>query len=83
MVDLINKPPHYNHGKIEPIDFILDQEMGYLAGQCLKYLVRYRWKGTPVQDLMKCRFYLDKLISQQEFVASLKDKYVEREPHEE
>lgn len=61
MVDLINKPPHYNKGKIEVWDFIEDQQLGYLPGNAIKYICRYRHKGTPVQDLDKAIAYLTKL----------------------
>ena len=61
MVDLINKPPHYNKGSIEVWDFIEDQQLGYLPGNAIKYICRYRHKGTPVQDLDKAIAYLTKL----------------------
>jgi hypothetical protein len=64
--DLINKPPHYTQGKIESIDFIRDQDFPYLAGTIIKYIVRYRWKGTALQDLKKARWYLDRLIAEYE-----------------
>ena len=59
--DIINKPIHYNKGNIEVLDFILDQKMNYLQGNCVKYLSRYQHKNWK-QDLLKCQFYLDKLI---------------------
>ena len=34
---------------------------GYLRGCALKYLARYQLKGG-VEDLRKCRHYVDKLI---------------------
>jgi len=34
---------------------------GYLHGNCIKYLARYREKNG-VQDLQKCQHYLAKLI---------------------
>ena len=58
----IDKPSHYTKGKIEVWDFILDQNLGYLAGNIIKYICRFRYKGNPLQDLMKARAYLDKLI---------------------
>ena len=64
-VDWVNKPPHYLTGKIEVLDFIEDQKFGYLAGTVVKYLSRYRHKGTPLQDLQKARFYLDRLIAKE------------------
>jgi len=60
--DPVNKPSHYLSGTIEVLDFILDQRFGYLDGQVIKYLSRYRHKGTPIQDLRKAEFYLKRLI---------------------
>ena len=60
--DAVHHPQQYTRGKIEVLDFILDQDFPYLAGQVVKYVSRYRYKGTPQQDLRKARFYLDRLI---------------------
>lgn len=38
--------------------------MGYLEGAAKKYLHRYRYKGSGVQDLEKARWYLDRLIQE-------------------
>lgn len=62
--DKIN-PPHYQQGKIEVIDFILDQKMDYLTGTVQKYIARWRFKDG-VCDLKKARWFLDKLIEQEE-----------------
>lgn len=65
--DPVNRPSHYTAGKIECIDAIeesmtADEYAGFLKGQVIKYLWRYRLKGKPVEDLKKARFYLDRLI---------------------
>jgi hypothetical protein len=36
---------------------------GYLKGNVEKYVWRMSYKGKPVEDLRKARFYLDRLIS--------------------
>lgn len=65
--DPVNKASHYNDGDIECID-ALEASMtpieyaGFLKGQFLKYIWRYRLKGNPVEDLKKARYYLDRLI---------------------
>lgn len=64
--DPVAHPKHYTMGRIEVLDFILDQQLPYLPGNIVKYLCRYRWKGKPVQDLKKARFYLDRLIRETE-----------------
>jgi hypothetical protein len=45
---------------------ILDWQLGYLDGNAVKYLSRWRHKGG-VQDLKKARHYIDKLIEVEEF----------------
>jgi len=62
--DNIN-PVHYKQGKIEVIDFILDQKMDYLTSNICKYICRWRFKDG-ICDLKKARWYLDKLIKQEE-----------------
>jgi len=66
--DPINSPSHYNSGDIECIDAIeasMSPEAfkGYLKGNVEKYVWRMSYKGKPVEDLRKARFYLDRLIS--------------------
>jgi hypothetical protein len=62
--DNIN-PSHYKQGKIEVIDFIVDQKMDYLTASVQKYLARWRFKDG-VCDLKKAKWFLDKLIEQEE-----------------
>lgn len=64
--DEVTHPPHYTQGKIEVIDFLIDQDMNFMAANVVKYTCRYRFKGNPVQDLKKARFYLDRLIKEVE-----------------
>ena len=42
-------------------DVVIDWNLGYLDGNAVKYLRRWRLKGG-VQDLHKARHYIDKLI---------------------
>lgn len=51
---------HYKTA-IEPWDYIIANDMGYLEGNCLKYLSRYK-KKNGLQDLEKALHYLQKLI---------------------
>lgn len=64
--EAIDKPSHYNNGAIECIDAMQsmmtkDEFIGYLRGNAFKYQWRYQHKGG-IEDLRKCRWYLDKLI---------------------
>lgn len=52
---------HYKTHTYETWDVILDWNLGYLDGNAVKYLSRWRLKGG-VQDLKKARHYIDKLI---------------------
>lgn len=61
----VNHPTHYNNGKIEVIDFILDQKLNFLEGNIIKYLSRYKMKNK-MEDLNKAKWYLDKLIEEQQ-----------------
>jgi len=58
-------PSHYQQGDIEVIDFIIDQKMDYLTANIQKYIARWRFKDG-VCDLKKARWFLDKLIEQEE-----------------
>jgi len=62
-VDLINTPPHYTTASIEPIDYIRAHEMSFCEGNVIKYVTRHTLKATPMQDLLKARYYINKLIS--------------------
>ena len=62
MADLINHPPHYTRGGIECLDFIESWGLDFVAGNVIKYVVRAPHKGNQVDDLLKARFYLDRLI---------------------
>ena len=59
--DPVNNPPHYNRKDIEAS---MDEEefRGYLKGNTLKYMWRYKYKDSPVEDLEKAQYYLNLLI---------------------
>jgi hypothetical protein len=61
-VDIINHPPHYNQSNIQPIDVIEKWQLGYHLGNVIKYVCRCGHKGSPLEDLKKARWYLDRKI---------------------
>ena len=67
-VMIIDKRDYYNHGGIEAIDAIestcsgLQGYEGFLTGTVLKYMFRWRWKGTSLADIKKADYYLTRLI---------------------
>jgi hypothetical protein len=52
---------HYKAKAIQPWDYITSNNLGYLEGNIIKYVSRWKDKGG-IQDLEKARHYLDKLI---------------------
>jgi hypothetical protein len=75
--DTVNSPPHYTQGTIEAIDYLNDNMpfeafLGGLEWNVKKYLHRWRYKGSPVNDLKKARWYLDKLIQTLEPIDGVK-----------
>ncbi len=52
---------HYATKAIQPWDYIVANNLGYLEGNVVKYVSRWKDKGG-VEDLKKARHYLDKLI---------------------
>ena len=65
----VHSPSHYMHGKKETIDVIRDcmesdEYHGYLKGNVLKYVSRYKFKGEPLEDLQKANWYLNRLIKE-------------------
>lgn len=62
----VNHPGHYTAGKIEVIDFLEDQKLDFRAANVIKYVCRARLKGKYLSDLKKARWYLDRLIAEQE-----------------
>jgi hypothetical protein len=60
--DPIERPSHYTVHTIQPIDVIEAWELPFHAACVVKYIGRYRYKGTPLEDLRKARWYLDRFI---------------------
>lgn len=56
---------HYEDMKIQPIEFILENNLSFLEGNILKYICRYKSKNG-LQDLLKARHYLDILIEHEQ-----------------
>ena len=52
---------HYAENAIQPWDYIIANQLGYLEGNIIKYTTRWRRKGG-VDDLRKVIHYAEKLI---------------------
>ena len=55
---------HYKDKAIQPWDYIVGNNLGYLEGNIVKYVSRWKDKGG-VDDLRKAQHYLNKLIEVQ------------------
>ena len=54
---------HYVQKAIQPWDYIVKNKIGYLEGNIIKYVSRWRDKGG-VDDLRKAKQYLEKAIEE-------------------
>jgi hypothetical protein len=52
---------HYATKAIQPWDYIIANNLGYLEGNVVKYVSRWKDKGG-IEDLKKAQHYLQKLI---------------------
>lgn len=71
--DSVNKPKHYNQGKVEAIDAIESATIGKTGIQavCTANVIKYLWRCEEkggLEDLKKAQWYLNKLIETYEQV---------------
>ena len=64
-VDMVNRPEHYNQSGIECIAAI-QAALGpnfkyYLQGNIMKYMWRFDYKGKPLEDVQKAKWYINAL----------------------
>jgi hypothetical protein len=52
---------HYKKYKIQPVEFIIKNNIGFVEGNILKYVLRFKEKGG-VSDLEKAKHYIELLI---------------------
>jgi hypothetical protein len=57
-------PKHYQRGSIQVWDFIVDQQLDFLAGNIIKYICRagYKDQETELDDWLKIRAYVNRKI---------------------
>jgi hypothetical protein len=57
-------PSHYQRGKIEVWDFIVDQQLDYLSGNVIKYVCRAGHKSheSELDDWLKVKAYVERKI---------------------
>ena len=72
MGDMIVKPTHYTRNKIEPITFVMENNLPFHVGNIVKYAVRAGHKTyegmdaiqSEITDLEKVRRYAEMRINQ-------------------
>ena len=63
--ETIEHPDHYNQG-IEVIDYIDSWDFDFTTGNIIKYVSRHKFKNSPLGDLKKARWYINRLIKTHE-----------------
>lgn len=61
---LVDNPAHYTVGGISTYEFIKAKQLSYELGNVVKYVTRSEFKGDPLRDLQKARWYLNAAIKQ-------------------
>jgi hypothetical protein len=56
---------HYANKAIQPIEYILANDLGFCEGNVVKYVSRWRDKGG-LSDLLKAKHYIEFLIEEWE-----------------
>jgi hypothetical protein len=67
--DIINNPSHYNRNGIETIDVLKayltpEEYKGYLKATIITYLLRSPYKGQQKDDILKAKWYADRLAQE-------------------
>lgn len=60
------KPDHYAYSDHEPDDVVESWGLNYRLGQVIRYLCRYQRKKSPLKDLKKAQWYLNREIERME-----------------
>ena len=63
---------HYKNCKIQPVEYMHANGLGYCEGAIIKYVSRYKQKNG-IEDLKKAKHFIDLLI-QLEYPSEVKQK---------
>ena len=53
---------HYKDCKIQPIEFIVGNDLTFCEGNAVKYITRHRRKGEGAKDIQKAIHYLEMIL---------------------
>lgn len=62
--DPVNSPAHYKQYPVEVIE--ITEQLNFLLGNVVKYVLRADYKGKPLEDLRKAEWYLRREIRNRE-----------------
>ena len=70
MTDFVNHPPHYNTGKFESIDVMVETQgveavKDFCICNAFKYIYRHKFKNGT-EDIKKAIWYLNKYVELEE-----------------
>lgn len=63
--DPVHLPHYYARWRLEPIRFIMENQLPFEVGSVIKYVMRHDAKNG-IEDLKKARRYLDMMIARAE-----------------
>lgn len=55
---------HYKSMKIQPTQYIMENNLGWCEGNAIKYLSRWQSKGG-IEDIRKARHYVEMLLERE------------------
>tara|TARA_Y100000401_G_C8281571_1_gene203761 strand:+ start:38 stop:340 length:303 start_codon:yes stop_codon:yes gene_type:complete len=66
--DVVKNPKHYEQYEVEPVSFIMKNELSFWMGNVIKYVMRAGTKEDTdeIQDLRKAIRYIEMRINQLE-----------------
>lgn len=75
----VNHPSHYNHGKYECIDVMVDNfgsefAKSFCLGNAFKYIYRAPYKSKSKEDIKKAKWYIEKWLELDESEDNCNDK---------
>nr|DAR59854.1 MAG TPA: nucelotide kinase [Caudoviricetes sp.] len=67
MIDMVNRPAHYNKGRVECIDAIeaATSDLNGIEAVCTANAIKYLWRWKQkngTEDLKKARWYIEHLL---------------------
>ena len=70
--DMVNSPPHYTQHPSGVECIQITQHMSFCVGNAVKYLWRAGLKGSPIEDMEKAVWYINKEIERLRALEKMK-----------